>query len=256
MSKLSVRVRVAGRYACFTRPETKVERFTYPVMTPSAARNLLDAICWRPQMRWVVTAIAVLKPIRTFSVLRNEVQSKLAPSTVKKWMRDPASFEPLVVGAGQDTDATPRNTTLLYDVAYWIDAYPLVFDAGSDGTNTPVKYVEMMKRRAEKGQCFQRPYLGCREFAAEFSPPRDDDCPIGESLEIGRMLYDVAFAPDGNRAVFFDARLVDGILDTDPEHVFADESRRAALLRCTHTGPASEPAATCCEEVASCSSRC
>ena len=256
MSTPAVRVRVAGRYACFTRPETKVERFTYPAMTPSAARNVLDAICWRPQMRWVVTAITVLKPIRTFSVLRNEVQSKLAPSAVKKWMRDPASFEPLVAGAGQNTDATPRNTTLLYDVAYWIDAYPLVFDPGSDGTNTPVKYVEMMKRRVEKGQCFQRPYLGCREFAAEFSLPKDDEGPIGESFEIGRMLYDVAFTPEGNRAVFFDARLVDGILDTDPARVLADETRRATLLRCTHTGLASDPAATCCEEVAPCSSRC
>lgn len=256
MSLPTVRVRVAGRYACFTRPETKVERFTYPIMTPSAARNVLDAICWRPQMRWVVTTITVLKPIHTFSVLRNEVQSKLAPSAIKKWMRDPASFEPLVAGAGQDTDATPRNTTLLYDVAYWIDAYPLVFDPGDDGTNTPVKYVEMLKRRVEKGQCFQRPYLGCREFAADFSPPRDDESPIEQSLEIGRMLYDIAFAPDGNRAVFFDARLVNGVLDTDPARVLSDESRRAALLRCTHTGPASEPAPACREEVAPCSSRC
>ena len=256
MSTPAVRVRVSGRYACFTRPETKVERFTYPVMTPSAARNVLDAICWRPQMRWVVTAITVLKNIRTFSVLRNEVQSKLAPSAVKKWIRDPASFEPLIAGAGQDTDATPRNTTLLYDVAYWIDAYPLVFDAGSDGTNIPVKYVEMMRRRVEKGQCFQRPYLGCREFAAEFSPPLEDDRPIGESLEIGRMLYDVAFAPDGNRAVFFDARLVDGVMDTYPARVLADDTRRAALLCCTHTGAQSEPPAVCREEVTPCSSRC
>ena len=256
MSTLAVRVRVAGRYACFTRPETKVERFTYPVMTPSAARNVLDAICWRPQMRWVVTAITVLKPIHTFSVLRNEVQSKLSPAAVKKWMRDPASFEPLVAGAGQDTDATPRNTTLLSGVAYWIDAYPLVFDPGGDGTNTPVKYVEMMKRRVEKGQCFQRPYLGCREFAAEFSPPQEDDRPIADSREIGRMLYDIAFAPEGNRAVFFDARLVNGVMDTNPAHVLTEESRRSALLRCTHTGPASEPVATCREEVAPCSSRC
>jgi len=256
MSTPAVQVRVAGRYACFTRPETKVERFTYPVMTPSAARNVLDAICWRPQMRWVVTSIAVLKPIQSFSVLRNEVQSKLAPSAVKRWMRDPASFEPLIAGAGQDTDATPRNTTLLYDVAYWIDAYPLVFDPGADGTNTPVKYVEMMKRRVEKGQCFQRPYLGCREFAAEFSPPHEDDRPIAESREIGRMLYDIAFAPEGNRAVFFDACLVDGVLDANPARVLTDESRRAALLRCTHTGPVSELVASCCEEVAPCSSRC
>ena len=249
----SVRVRVAGRYACFTRPETKVERFTYPVMTPSAARNVLDSICWRPQMRWVVTAISVLKPIRTFSVLRNEVQSKLAPSAVKKWMKAPETFEPLVAGAGQGTDATPRNTTLLHDVAYWIDAYPLVFDTSGD--NTPAKYVAMLNRRVEKGQCFQRPYLGCREFDAEFSPARAGENPIAESLEIGRMLYDVAFDTAGNRATFFDAQLVNGMLNTDPAQVLADEARRGALLRCTHPG-GNGRSGVCQEEVAPCSSRC
>ena len=119
------RIRVSGEFACFTRPETKVERFSYPVITPSAARNVLDAICWRPQMRWIVTRITVLKPIRFLSVLRNEVQSKISPSSVKKWMRDASQFEPLVAGAGNGTDGTPRNTTLLRDVAYWIEAYPM-----------------------------------------------------------------------------------------------------------------------------------
>ena len=256
MSMSAVRVRVAGQYACFTRPETKVERFTYPVMTPSAARNVLDSICWRPQMRWVVTAVTVLKPIRTFSVLRNEVQSKLAPAAVKRWMRDPASFEPLVAGAGQGTDATPRNTTLLSDVAYWIDAYPLIFDPGKDGTNTPIKYVEMFRRRVEKGKCFQRPYLGCREFAADFSPPLPGDQPLLESRPVGRMLYDVAFFAEGNRPVFFDAQLVDGVLDTDPARVLHDPAQRNALLRCSHAGPAGATARICCEEVAPCSSRC
>lgn len=254
MSTPAVRVRVAGRYACFTRPETKVERFTYPVMTPSAARNVLDAICWRPQMRWVVTAITVLRPIRTFSVLRNEVQSKLAPTAVKKWMREPTSFEPLMAGAGQDTDGTPRNTTLLWDVAYWIDAYPLIFDAGAD--NTRAKYVAMLNRRVEKGQCFQRPYLGCREFAAEFSPAQKDDTPIDDSLEIGRMLYDIAFSPAGNRALFFDARLEHGVLDTDPERVLGDPARRESLLRCSYAGQSSAPGSFCHEEDAPCSSRC
>jgi CRISPR-associated protein Cas5d len=91
----------------------------------------------------------VLKPIRLMSVLRNEVQSKVSPVAVKKWMRDASTFEPLVAGAGNGTDGTPRNTTLLRDVAYWIDAYPHVFDTSGD--NTPVKYVEMMRRRVEKG---------------------------------------------------------------------------------------------------------
>lgn len=228
----SIRVRVAGQFACFTRPETKVERYSYPVMTPSAARNILDAICWRPEMRWIITAITVLKPIRYMSVLRNEVQSKLSPSTVKKWMRDPSQFEPLMAGAGQGTDSTPRNSTLLRDVAYWIDAYPHVFN--TTGDNTPAKYVAMMQRRVEKGQCFQRPYLGCREFAAEFSPPLDGDRPIEESLDIGRMLYDIAFLPAGNRAAFFHARLVNGVLETHPESVLAQENRRQEVLQCSY----------------------
>ena len=232
MSVPAVCVRVSGEFACFTRPEAKVERFSYPVMTPSAARNILDAICWRPQMRWIVTRITVLRPIRYLSVLRNEVQSKLSPSAVKKWMRDASAFEPLLAGAGNGTDGTPRNTTLLRDVAYWIDAYPHVFDTSGD--NTPMKYVEMMRRRVEKGQCFQRPYLGCREFAADFSPVREDDRPIEGSMEIGRMLYDIAFLKDGNRAAFFEARLENGVMETQPETALADEARRQEVLTCSY----------------------
>jgi CRISPR-associated protein Cas5d len=232
MSIPNVRVRVSGEFACFTRPEAKVERFSYPVMTPSAARNILDAISWRPQMRWIVTSITVLKPIRLMSVLRNEVQSKVSPVAIKKWMRDASTFEPLVAGAGNGTDGTPRNTTLLRNVAYWIDAYPHVFDTSSD--NSPAKYVAMLERRVEKGQCFQRPYLGCREFAAEFGPPRDEDRPIQDSIEIGRMLYDIAFLPEGNRAAFFEARLENGVMVTVPETVLADEARRREVLECSY----------------------
>ncbi len=228
----SIRVRVSGPFACFTRPEAKVERYSYPVMTPSAARNILDAICWRPQMRWIVTSITVLKPIRTISVLRNEVQSKISPAAVKKWMRDPFEFQPLIAGAGQGTEGTPRNSVLLRDVAYWIDAYPHVFDSAGD--NTPSKYVAMLERRVRKGQCYQRPYLGCREFAAEFGLAREDDRPVSDTREIGRMLYDIAFLPEGNRAVFFEARLRDGVMDTRPEQVLLHKDRRREVLRCSY----------------------
>jgi CRISPR-associated protein Cas5d len=227
-----IRVRVSGDYACFTRPETKVERYSYPVMTPSAARNILDSICWRPQMRWVVIRISVLKNIRALSVLRNEVQSKLSPASVRKWMVDSSKYEPLLAGAGNGTDGTPRNTTLLRDVAYWIDAYPLVFDQSGD--NTPQKYIAMMERRVAKGQCFQRPYLGCREFAAEFSPQLPGDKPIPESMPIGRMLYDIAFLGEVNRAVFFDAQLVEGVLDTDPSVALAASKGREEVLQCSY----------------------
>lgn len=232
MSIPSVRVKISGDFACFTRPETKVERVSYPVITPSAARNILDAICWRPEMRWVVTSIAVLKPIRYLSVLRNEVQSKISPSAVKKWMISANEYQPLAAGAGSDTEGTPRNSLLLRDVAYVIEAYPLVFNTSGD--NTPQKYVAMMQRRVEKGQCYHRPALGCREFAAEFCPASSEDRPLSISADLGRMLYDVAFLPTENRAAFFDARLRDGVIDTRPEAVLADPGRREEVLRCSY----------------------
>ncbi|HET6842580.1 MAG TPA: type I-C CRISPR-associated protein Cas5c [Candidatus Angelobacter sp.] len=229
---LKVKVKISGPFACFTRPETKVERFSYPMMTPSAARNILDAICWRPEMRWVVTSIAVLKPIRFISILRNEVQSRIAPGAVKKWMVDPGSYTPLAAGAGQDTEGTPRNSVLLRDVSYIVEAYPLIFNASND--NTPAKYVAMLQRRVEKGQCHHQPALGCREFAADFSPPLEDDVPLPLSQDLGRMLYDIAFLPDGNRAAFFNATLQDGVMDTRPELVLQDNARREEVLRCSY----------------------
>lgn len=272
----SIRVRISGDYACFTRPETKVERFSYPVMTPSAARNILDAICWRPQMRWIVTSITVLKAIHLMSVLRNEVQHKatiesiaasdgtkdkkqsISLKAILQWMDEPSRFRPLIAGAGDGTDGTPRNTTLLCDVAYWIDAYPQVFDAGSDSTgpNTPEKYVAMMNRRVERGQCFQRPYLGCREFAADFGPSREEDRPIAATIEIGRMLYDIAFLPEGNQAAFFDARLVNGVLDTDPSHVLPETAKRQRVLGCSFRPKQGLTPGVCREEVKPCSSNC
>ena len=229
---LTVKAKISGPLACFTRPETKVERVSYPVMTPSAARNILDAICWRPEMRWIVTSIAVLKPIKYISILRNEVQTKLAPGSIKKWMADAASYTPLAAGAGVDTDGTPRNSVLLRDVAYIVEAYPLIFN--NSGDNTPAKYVAMLQRRVEKGQCHYQPALGCREFAADFSPAEESDRPIEISEELGRMLYDVAFLPEGNRAAFFDAVLRNGVMDTRPEVVLPDETRRQEVLQCSY----------------------
>jgi CRISPR-associated protein Cas5d len=227
-----VRVKISGPFACFTRPETKVERVSYPVITPSAARNILDAICWRPEMRWIVTSISVLKPICYISVLRNEVQSKLSPGSIKKWMTDPAKYEPMAAGAGANTEGTPRNSVLLRDIAYIVEAFPLVFDTSGD--NTPVKYVSMLQRRVEKGQCYHRPALGCREFAADFAPPAEHDRPLPISADFGRMLYDIAFLPEGNRASFFEARLENGVMDTRPEVVLKDDARRQEVLQCSY----------------------
>ncbi len=232
MSPHRVRVKISGEFACFTRPEMKVERVSYPVMTPSAARNILDAICWRPEMRWVVTSISVLRPIRYVSILRNEVQSKLAPLAVKKWMADPATYEPLAAGAGAATEGTPRNSLLLRDVAYIVEAEPLVFDKGTD--NTPAKYAAMIERRVEKGQCYHRPALGCREFAAQFEPASESDRPAAISEDLGRMLYDVSFGGDERKAVFFNASIRDGVMDTRPDVVLGDPARREEVLRCSY----------------------
>jgi CRISPR-associated protein Cas5d len=228
----TVRVKVSGEFACFTRPEAKVERASYPLPTPSAARNILDAICWKPEMRWIVTGITLLKPVKYASIRRNEVQSKLSPVSVKRWMADPSLYQPLAAGAGAGTDGTPRNTLLLRDVAYVIEGYPLVFD--SSGDNTPQKYAAMLLRRVEKGQCYQRPSLGCREFAAKFELAGENDQPHPVTEDLGRMLYDIVFRPEGNRPVFFPARLENGVMDTRPEAVLREQAQREEVLKCSY----------------------
>ena len=204
---------------------------SYECPTPSAARNILDAICWRPQMRWIVTSIAVLKPIRYQSIRRNELQSKLSGGTVRGWMSAPETFEPVLAGAGAGTDGTPRNSLVLRDVAYIINAYPHVYDPNGD--DKPIKYVEMFNRRVTKGQCFSQPVLGCREFPARFEHAGAGDTPIPISLEIGHMLYDIIFRRDSNQAVFFKAKLDNGTLASDPFTVITDPERREALLACS-----------------------
>jgi len=244
----NVRLYVAGDFAMFTRPEAKVERNSYPLPTPSAARNILDSILWKPEFRWIVSRILLVRHPRaaadsdaalpaTIALKRNELQSKIAPRTVSGWMQNPASYEPQSAGAGQGTDGTPRMTTALKNVAYVIEAYPLVFTpVGADGQiNTPQKYVEMFMRRAEKGQCRSQPYLGCREFAAEFRPATDADTPLDVTENLGRMLYDIVFSsPAGKRPVFFEAVLKHGALNTRPEEVLQDAAIRAEVLACSY----------------------
>jgi CRISPR-associated protein Cas5d len=183
-------------------------------------------------MRWIVTSISVLKPVVFQAIRRNEVQTKLSPSAVKRWMSKPETYEPLAAGAGAGTDATPRNSLVLRDVSYVIEAFPRVFS--STGDNTPQKYAAMLMRRVEKGQCYQRPCMGCREFPVMFEPLSGHESPIHWTEDLGRMLYDVVFRPDGNRAVFFPARVVDGVLDTSPELVLSDEATREEVLACSY----------------------
>lgn len=228
-----VRVIARGDLACWTRPEAKVERVSYEVMTPSAARGILDAIMWRPEMRWVIHSIAVLSPIKWASFRRNEVQSRIAPRTVAGWMKDPSTYEPRAAGAGSD-DATPRGTLALRDVAYLIEAEPLVYERSGD--NTPQKYASMLRRRVEKGQHHHMPALGMREFDARVEVASGAEQPINETRPLGPMLYDIVFRqPHGrNEAVFFDASLERGVMRTSPDAVITDASLKEKLLACSH----------------------
>ena len=206
----TVCLRVWGDYACFTRPEMKVERVSYDVMTPSAARGVLEAILWKPQIVWRVTQIDVLKPIRWTSVRRNEVASVISTDNVKTAMKRGKG----TLGLYADEDRQQRAALILRDVDYLIHArFDLTAQAGSD--DTLAKYAVMFLRRAEKGQCFNQPYLGCREFSAAFtkvdlagSLPE----PIANSHDLGWMLYDLEYQGSEPRPCFFRAQLDHGTM--------------------------------------------
>jgi CRISPR-associated protein Cas5d len=205
---------VWGPLACFTRPEMKVERVSYDVMTPSAARGILEAIHWKPAIVWVVDRIHVLRPIRFQTFRRNEVGSKIPTARVKTAMgRD--SLDGL--GLAVDDDRQQRATIALHDVAYVIEAhFELTDRAGAD--DTAAKHIEMFKRRAAKGQCFHRPCFGCREFAADFElvegdMPSSTLLVADQSRDLGWMLYDIDFSKSDKPPMFFRARLEQGVLD-------------------------------------------
>lgn len=212
-----IRLHVWGERACFTRPEMKVERVSYDMMTPSAARGVLEAILWKPQIRWVVDRIHVLRPIRFQSIRRNEVGDKISVANARRAMRGGATGG---LGLVVEDRRQQRATTFLTNVAYVIEAhFEMKVGAGPD--DTPAKYAAMFSRRAAAGQCFHRPCLGNREFAADFALLSDGQ-PLPEStlspgdrdMDLGWMLHDIDFA-DGNVSRFLRGRLVDGVLDVD-----------------------------------------
>ncbi|HTO66214.1 MAG TPA: type I-C CRISPR-associated protein Cas5c [Bradyrhizobium sp.] len=207
-----VRLKVWSDRACFTRPEMKVERVSYDVMTPSAARGVLEAILWRPAMRWIVERIDVLKPIRWDSVRRNEVGSKIPTRSVEEAMRRGSGDLGLII----EDDRQQRAGRILRDVAYIVHARLAL--TGKAATDEPVaKFFEMFLRRASAGQCFHRPYLGCREFAADFAllaPHEVDPKPWPEDRDLGWMLHDYDYA--GARPRFFRANLAQGRLKVPP----------------------------------------
>lgn len=231
-----VKLEVWGEYAAFNRPEMKVERVSYEVLTPSAARGILEAIYWKPEIRWVVDRVHVLSPIRFTTVRRNEIARKIA---IKGKTGVAAALKN---GNGTlrhfvDEDRQQRAARILRDVRYGIEAHFQLREAGwktDGGADKPeAKHLDSFRRRAVRGQCFHRPYLGCREFPAEFAwVERFPACPeeLRGERYLGWMLQDVLFVEDPEGPIiesnagrrvraephFFEAILRDGLLDVAP----------------------------------------
>ncbi len=206
-----VKVKVGGDFACFTRPDLKVERMTYPCMTPSAARGILDSILWKPEFQWYVRKILILKPVKFFSIKRNEINSKQGGRIIEIDAID---------ARGKPQFRTQRNSIVLKDVSYIIEAS--VFQNGFDTKNPSVKYTEMFRRRVRKGQCYRRPFLGTREFSAEFEEVNDADVPINEIIPVGSMVFDIFYDEQGKPSplFFYDVAVINGVLNCEvPENV-------------------------------------
>lgn len=204
-----IRLEVWGAYACFSRPELKVERVSYDVMTPSAARGLVEAIYYHPGLRWIIDKIYVLSPIRFTNIRRNEVKSKVVSSAAKGVMQ--GNGKPLYLAASQDIQQ--RAAMVLQDVHYVIEAHFEMTDKASPSDN-PGKFQDIIRRRMEKGQCFHQPYFGCREFPAHFRSWEGATVPaIGETRDLGLMLYDMDYADPANITPSFSwAKLEQGVL--------------------------------------------
>ena len=204
---------VTGPFACFTRPEIKVERVSYDVMTPSAARAVFESVLWKPTIRWRVHRIEVLKPFRWINLRRNEVKSKVPTPTVQQAMNSGSGLLGLVI----EDERVQRAGYFLRDVAYRIHADMSL----APGCTEPLaKYTEMFTRRASKGQCVNQPYLGCREFAADFRLVTAQSLfvtSIADTRELGWMLHDLDFThPAAPKPRFFNAKLEKGVVQVPP----------------------------------------
>ena len=214
---MAVKVEVWGEYACFSRMELKVERVSYDVMTPSAARGILEAIYWHPGMRWVIDRIYVLSPIKGTNIIRNELQSKISAGNVRAVMT--GGQDRLYISTSKDI--VQRASLVLQNVHYVIEAHFEITDKAAEGDNHG-KFQDIMKRRLRRGQCFHQPYFGCREFPAKFREWQEETIPtIEDTKDLGYMLWDLDFCDVSNiQPLFFRARMEKGVLDlTDCEVV-------------------------------------
>ena len=209
---MSVRLEVWGDYACFSRPEMKVERVSYDVLTPSAARGILDAIMWHPGLLWVVDRICVCNPIRFTNIRRNEVKDTISARAVRAAMAK--GCDGLYLATPQSIQQ--RAAMVLRDVRYVIDAHFEMTGRASPSDN-PGKFQDMMRRRIEKGQFYHQPYFGLREFPVNFRPCAElPPCPdeLRGEKELGWMLLDMDYSdPENIQPLFFRAVLRDGVLE-------------------------------------------
>ncbi len=206
-----IQVEVWGDYACFSRPELRVERMSYDVPTPSAARGIIEAIFFHPGLKWKVDKIHIINEIKFTNIRRNELKSKISADTVRSVMN--GNGRALYLAAAQDI--AQRAATILQDVHYVIEAHFEMTDRAAPGDN-PGKFQDIIKRRMERGQCYHTPYFGCREFPAYFRRWPGGPIPtIPETRDLGLMLYDLDYSDPANiQPMFFHARMENGVIDT------------------------------------------
>lgn len=207
-----IKLKVWGDYACFSRPEMKVERVSYDVITPSAARGIIEAIHWKPAIKWIIDKIQVLNPISFDNVRRNEVMGVISVANVKKAMNG----QQIQLYQNTNEDRAQRATMLLKNVAYVIEAhFVMTKEAGKEDTKE--KHYNIFLRRARQGQCFHRPYFGCREFPVNFEliedyMPESYYCSQTEEKDLGWMLWDIDFT-NNMTPKFFRAKMIKGIIE-------------------------------------------
>lgn len=197
-----ITLKASGDYALFSRPEMKVERVSYDIITPSAARGILEAIYWKPQIRWIIDEIHVLNPIRFTNIRRNEIDSKIpikGKTGVNAAMTNTAISPSMDVASHRQQ----RASLLLKDVAYLIKAHIALLDTRIERDSEPAsesaaagKHLDMFKRRARKGQAFHHPYFGCREFPVDFELVESDPPDHAGEKDLGFMLHDIEFEQD------------------------------------------------------------
>lgn len=207
-----VQVEVWGDYACFSRLEMSTERVSYDVITPSAARGILESIYWHPGLKWVIDKITVCNPIQFVNIRRNEVGAKISARNVKGAMEKGNA-----VFLATSKEIQQRATMALKNVRYIIEAHFEMTQNATESDN-PGKFQDIMRRRLEKGQCFHMPYFGVREFPVKFAPFQkgEKNCPreLAGEKDLGYMLYDMDYSDLQNiTPMYFRAKMVDGVID-------------------------------------------